>query len=70
MVDVVTILAAGRYASSNGSTEEYAAANAASIAKELIRGMSDRLTKNIVSIKGTETVVPPNQDIRVPPFEP
>jgi hypothetical protein len=65
-VDVVIILAAGRY---DGSSD-YAAANAASYAKELIRGMSDGLTNSIASLRGTETIVPPHLDIKVPPFEP
>jgi non-canonical (house-cleaning) NTP pyrophosphatase len=69
-VDVVIILAVGRYAGSGDSPEEYAAANAASYAKELIRGMSDGLNKSIESLRGTETIVPPRQDIEVPSFEP
>lgn len=69
-VDVVTILIASRYADSNDSAEEYAAVNAASFAKELIRGMSDRLANSIAGLRGTETVVPPYLDSEVPPFEP
>ena len=69
-VDVVTILTVERYASSSDGTEKYAAANALSYAKELIRGMSDGLTNSIASLRGTETVVLPNPDIKVPPFEP
>jgi hypothetical protein len=68
--DVVTILATGRYAGSSDSTEKYAAANAASYAKELIRGMSDGPTNSIAELKKTVTVVPPNLNIKVPPFEP
>ena len=68
--DVVTILTAGRYADSNDSAEEYAAANAASLTKELIQGMSDGLTKSISSLRGSETIVPPNLDIEVTTFAP
>jgi hypothetical protein len=66
-VDVVIILAAD---GSSDSPEEYAAANAASYAKELIRGMPDGLINSIASLMGTETIVPPHLDIKVPPFEP
>jgi hypothetical protein len=69
-VHVVIILAAGRYDGSSDSPEEYAAANAASYAKELIRGMSDGLTNSITGLRGTETIVPPHLDIKVPLFEP
>lgn len=69
-VDVVIILAAGRCDGSSASLEEYAAANTASYAKELIRGMSDGLTNSIASLRETETIVPPHLDIKVPPFEP
>lgn len=69
-VDVVIILAASRYDGSSDSPEEYAAANAASYAKELIRGMSDGLTNSIANLRGTETIVPPHLDTKVPPFEP
>jgi len=68
--DVVTILTAESNASSSDSTKEYAAANAASYAKELILGLSDGLTNCIAGLTGTETVVPPYRDIEVPPFEP
>jgi non-canonical (house-cleaning) NTP pyrophosphatase len=50
--------------------DEYDAALAASYAKELLHGMSDRLTNCIEDLRGTEFVVPPNLDVKVPLFEP
>jgi non-canonical (house-cleaning) NTP pyrophosphatase len=71
LIDVVVVLAVSKYTDLSESSEEYAAANAASYAKELIRGiMMDDLTSSISSLRGTEAVVPPNLDIKVPPFEP
>jgi len=68
-IDVI-ILAASKYADSSETSEEYAAANAASYAKELIRGFTmDDLTNSIASIRGTETIVPPLMEPKVPPFE-
>lgn len=68
--DVVTIHTVGSYADSNDSAEIYAAASAASFTKELIRGMSDGLMNSIAGLRGTESVVPPDLEIEVPPFEP
>lgn len=65
-VDIVFILTTG----SSESMEKYAAANAASYAKELLKSMSNGLTKNIEDLRGTESVVPPNLDIKIPLFEP
>jgi non-canonical (house-cleaning) NTP pyrophosphatase len=50
--------------------DEHAAANAASYAKELIQSMSDGLTSTVAGIRGTESLVPPALEIKVPPFEP
>lgn len=70
IIDVVTILTAGRYTDSNNRTEEYAAALlAASFAKELIQSLSNGLTNSISSLTGTESVIPPNLEIEVPSFE-
>jgi hypothetical protein len=69
-VDGVIILTTGRHAGSSDSMEEYDAALAASYAKELLQGMSDGLTNRIEDLRGTEFVVPPNLDIKVPLFEP
>jgi non-canonical (house-cleaning) NTP pyrophosphatase len=50
--------------------EEYSVKNAVSYAKELIQGLSDGLTRSLASVTGTERVVPPILDIKVPPFAP
>jgi len=73
-IDVMVILGVSKYVDSCGSgaenSEEYAAANAASYAKELIRGVvADDLTNSIPNLKGTEIIVPPHPDLRLPQFE-
>jgi non-canonical (house-cleaning) NTP pyrophosphatase len=47
----------------------YAAANAASYGKEFIQVMMNNLKDNVPDLEGTEKIVPPHMDPRLPPFQ-
>lgn len=49
--------------------KRYAAANAASFAKEFIQVMMNGLVNSIPDLRGTEKIVPPYTDPNLPPFK-
>jgi hypothetical protein len=60
LIDVVAVLAIIKNANQS-ETEEYVAANTASYAKELIRGIiADDFVNSISTLRGTETIIPPH----------
>ncbi|KAJ3454405.1 hypothetical protein MRS44_018299 [Fusarium solani] len=68
--DIVLVLAASKFTKSSDDSDQYAAANVASYAKELIRGaMEDKLANSIPSLRGTEGIVAPRVNLTLPPFE-
>ncbi|KAH0547676.1 hypothetical protein FGG08_000165 [Glutinoglossum americanum] len=50
--------------------KRYAAANAVSYAKEIIQVMASNLMNSVRGLEGTEEIVPPPMDPRLPPFQP
>src|SRR5205809_514790 len=68
----VSILGVSRceQSSERNQWKSYAAANAASYAKEIIKVMGSGLMSNVKDIAGTETIVPPHHmHPRLPPFQ-
>jgi non-canonical (house-cleaning) NTP pyrophosphatase len=55
--------------SENDAWTGYAAANAASYGKEFIQVMTSNLMNSVSDLEGTEKIVPPHMDLRLPPFQ-
>src|SRR5437868_4649812 len=70
-IPAVVILGISNGADANENVwKRYAAANAASYAKELIPLMTNNPMSSVSDLEGTEEIVPPCIDPRLPPFRP
>ncbi|KAI9783531.1 MAG: hypothetical protein M1839_003701 [Geoglossum umbratile] len=65
------ILGVTNYADSheNDTWKRYAAANAASYTKEIIQAITGNLMKSVQDLEGTEGIIPPPTDFKLPPFQ-
>jgi hypothetical protein len=70
-IPIIVILGISNCVASSESDvwKRYAAANAASYGKEFIQVMTNNLMSSDPDLEGTEKIVPPHMDLRLPPFQ-